>query len=127
LINLQPFLFFYELLLPRVGELTAKLEQSCSEFDTVVENLRNLMELSDSVPTSKAAPLFLALATVWRSFQTCEDAVRLFELLLARLRKHRDAFSPSLAAGPDGESHKARPDSDAEQPPRESEVIADDA
>jgi hypothetical protein len=135
LINRQQFLFFYELLLTRVAELTAKLGQSCSEFDTVMESLRNLMELSDSVPTSKAAPLFSALATVWRAFQDYEDAMRNFELLLARLRKHRDTFTPSLAAGPDAESHTARRDPDAEvrldglsaQLPHESEVIADDA
>jgi hypothetical protein len=137
LINRQQFLFFYELLLARLGDVAKALERSCQEFDSVMENLRNLMELSDSVPTAKAAPLFAALATVWRAFQNSEDLIRNFELLLARLRKHRDTFTPALSTGPpDSPTTAARLEPErevrvdqAEIPkiPKESEVTADDA
>jgi hypothetical protein len=70
LINRQQFLFFYELLLARLGDVARALERSCGEFDQLMENLRNLMELSDSVPTAKATPIFTALSSVWQRFQT---------------------------------------------------------
>jgi hypothetical protein len=131
LINRQQFLFFYELLMARLGDLSRSLEQSCSEFDSLMDNLRNLMELSESLPTAKAAPLFAALATVWQLFQGYEDGIRNLELLLARLRKHRDTFVPTLgAAAPD--SPVVRPEREVEAVeatplPLESDIAADDA
>jgi hypothetical protein len=110
------------------------VEESCLEFDTLQENLRSLMELSDSVPTAKASPLFAALCTIWLKLKSSEESIRTFELLLARLRKHRDTFNYSinerseLASQP---SHVDAPEVSIEAPPeqipQESEVITDDA
>jgi hypothetical protein len=135
LANRQQFLFFYELLLSRLGDVSKRVEQSCGEFDQVMENLRNLMELGNSVPTSKAVPLFAAVSAVWQRFQGSEDAIRSFELLLARLRKHRDTFTPLIKEFTDAQSsHRAEESGevrlDAVRPediPREGDITADDA
>jgi len=135
LANRQQFLFFYELLLARLREASRDLEQSCVEFDSLVANLRGLMERSDSLPQAKAAPIFSALAVVWTAFKGCEDTIKGFELLLARLRKHRDTFQYSVGGGDSpGQSARPRPPDggevkleEREAIPVESEVVADDA
>jgi hypothetical protein len=92
------------------------------------------MELSDSVPTTKAAPLFSALSTVWHYFQNYEESIRNFELLLARLRKHRDTFPSSLTSVALESEIDQKPAEEilidgkpASQLPKESEISADDA
>jgi hypothetical protein len=136
LANRQQFLFFYELLLNRLTDLSKSVNESCNEFDTLQESLRTLMELSDSVPTAKATPIFAALSTVWMKLKNSEDAIRTFELLLARLRKHRDTFnnsmndraeSPTQAPAKPESTTEVVVDLPTEQIPRESEVMADDA
>lgn len=136
LANRQQFLFFYELLLARLKDTSKSVEQSSAEFDSLVDNLRSLMEKTDSLPQAKAAPIFSALSVVWMSFKGCEDSIKNFELLLARLRKHRDTFQYSIGDGSEspggsarrevgGEVRVDRPEN--EQIPKESEVVADDA
>jgi hypothetical protein len=130
LANRQQFRFFYDLLLLRLDAVLKKVDQSSVEFDKVIESLRNLMELSDSVPTAKAAPHFLALSGVWQGFQGYEDSIRNFELLLARLRKHRDTFTPIVnqpAESPRMETAEVRVEQvQQENIPKESEITADD-
>lgn len=135
--NRQQFLFFYELLLTRLRDVSKNIEQSCVEFDSLIENLRGLMELSDSVPTNKAFPNFNALATVWMNFKSNEDQIKSFELLLARLRKHRDTFkysindkveSPYASSRKPAETTEVQLDtSNQESIPKESEVTTDDS
>jgi hypothetical protein len=132
LVNRQQFLFFYELLLARLAETEKVLEKSCREFDSLIENMRNLMEFTDSVPTAKATPIFLALSSVWQCFQTCEDQVRNFELLLARLRKHRDTFTPSVNVRLESPRREEQPEVEIEgikpesKIKKEEEISADD-
>ncbi|OHT12345.1 hypothetical protein TRFO_17813 [Tritrichomonas foetus] len=136
LANRQQFLFFYELLLNRLREVSKSIEQSCVEFDSLIENLRGLMELSDSVPTAKAFPIFSALSVVWMSFKSAEDQIKSFELLLARLRKHRDTFnysinekaeSPTTSRQAVQQTEVKFDDPNAPPIPKESEVVADDS
>lgn len=136
LANRQQFLFFYELLLNRLRDVSQSIEQSCIEFDKLIENLRGLMELSDSVPTSKAFPIFSALSVVWMSFKNAEDQIKSFELLLARLRKHRDTFQYSITENADEQQSSRQQQSNAEikldDPnappiPKESEITVDDS
>ena len=137
LANRQQFLFFYELLLARLKETSQTVDQNCAEFDSLVDNLRGLMEKTDSLPQAKAAPIFSALAVVWTSFKKSEDSIKSFELLLARLRKHRDTFQYSIndqtegtAAGTariEDEGEVKIENQQAESIPMECDVIADDA
>lgn len=140
LANRQQFLFFYELLLSRLRDVSKNIEQSTVEFDKLIENLRGLMELSDSVPTAKAFPIFSALSVVWMSFKTAEDQIKSFELLLARLRKHRDTFQYSINENPESQNAAQQQqqqqqasgevkfdDPNAPPIPKENEVTADDS
>ena len=132
LANRQQFLFFYELLINRLKDVSMNIEQSCAEFDSLIENLRGLMEINDSVPTAKAFPIFSALAVVWMSFKRAEDQIKSFELLLARLRKHRDTFQYSINEAETPQSSRPREaevkiEENMVPIPKESEVMADDA
>ena len=136
LANRQQFLFFYELLLNRLRDVSKNIEQSCAEFDKLIENLRGLMELSDSVPTAKAFPIFSALSVVWMSFKNAEDQIKSFELLLARLRKHRDTFQYSIGEVTDGQTNTQQQqqqnevkfdEPNAPSIPKENEVTIDDS
>lgn len=138
LANRQQFLFFYELLLNRLRDVSKTIEQSCAEFDKLIENLRGLMELSDSVPTAKAFPIFSALSVVWMSFKSAEDQIKSFELLLARLRKHRDTFQYSINENPESQANSQPQqqqtggevnfdNQNAPPIPKEDEVTVDDS
>lgn len=129
LTNRQQFCFFYELLLTRLNDIAAQVDKATNEFDSLIENLRGLMDVSDSVPTAKAIPFFGALAEVWLKFKMCEDDVNTLEHLVTRLRKHRDTFNYSIGETT-GDIPKVTKsaDSDAEKEviPKESDVLADD-
>lgn len=121
LANRQQFNFFYELLLTRLKDTSINTEKSTIEFDSLIENLRGLMEISDSVPTQKAMPFFSALAQVWHKLRGCEDEVQSIEQLLARLRKHRDTFQYSI--GTTTATIPVIPTTPTKTPPNEQEVI----
>jgi hypothetical protein len=115
-----------------LGETEKVVEKSCTEFDSLIDNMRNLMEVSDSVPTAKATPIFVALSSVWQRFQACEDEVRNIELLLARLRKHRDTFTPSINVRLESPRREESPEVQLEgitpedKIPKEEDIFADD-
>ena len=135
LANRQQFNFFYELLLTRLKDTSINTEKSTIEFDSLIENLRGQMEVSDSVPTQKAMPFFSALAQVWHRLRLCQDEVTAIEQLLARLRKHRDTFTYSIGtqsgevAIPTEVTPRSvqPPAQEQEKIPKESEITVDDA
>jgi len=133
LANRQQFLFFLELLMTRLKDTSQLMEKAVTEFDSLIENLRGLMEVSESVPTQKAMPFFSALSEVWTRLKACEESVKGLETLLSRLRKHRDTFTYSIGEATDSvKSSPTRPvDSKPEIPreniPKESEILTDDS
>ncbi|EAY02324.1 hypothetical protein TVAG_275980 [Trichomonas vaginalis G3] len=131
LANRQQFNFFYEFLLTRLKDISVGVEKSTIEFDSIIENLRNQMEISDSVPTQKSMPYFAALAEVWHKLKGCEDQVQTIENLLARLRKHRDTFTYSISTvdetAPTIPTPQQTPPTEKEVIPKESEVAGDDS
>ena len=137
LANRQQFLFFYELLLNKLREISKKTDQSGIEFDNVMQNLRGMKDIGDSAPQAKAFPNFTALAIVWLSFKDCEEGIKTIEQLLARLRKHRDTFQYSIG-DQESATNSARieapiqtlpsqnPNQEPEKIPKESEITFDD-
>ena len=133
LANRQQFLFFYELLLTRLKDISQLSEKSTTEFDSIIENLRGLMEISDSIPTQKALPFFSALSEIWIRFKSNEDSIKGLESLLSRLRKHRDTFTYSIGETTDSvkpsptRSIDIKPELPKEVIPKESEILTDDS
>lgn len=131
--NRQQFLFFYDILNSKLKELTKISDQISSEFDNLVKNLNSIVELTDpnhkSSLVSKTTPYFSALSNIWTSFRITDDQTKDLEILLTRLRKHRDTFVPSIQEANETsvplEQEKGL--KSQEILPKESDVIAGDA
>jgi hypothetical protein len=101
--NWQQFPFFYELLLARLVDVSTRVEQSSAEFDQLLEQLRNLMEMSDSVPTSKAIPLCPPFGSCSRAQQNEEKAPThdLFKSIKFMNSRRCDSPGPSMSPADD--------------------------
>ncbi|KAH0795278.1 cilia- and flagella-associated protein [Histomonas meleagridis] len=95
--NRQQFLYFYDLILSRLNDTISKTEQSCNEYDQLLNNLRSFVNLNDSTLTPKSFPLFISLSNTWITFNNNELILKDYEFLLSRLRKHRDTFQLSIS------------------------------